>query len=197
MTTTIEFVPVPRSLSVTATVTLCAPAVENAWAGPVQALPATVPGSSPDPSPWFTVQVNGASPTPGSAKVAPATTLPSPGTGPGTTVGGFTVGATFWTLTVADATVDRPLASVTRTLTGTPSGPSTALYGTTWPRVSNVPSSSRSQAKVTAVPSGSLPVAPSITAWPSFTVYGPPADAVGGWSRFKPTSTGSWSESRN
>src|SRR4249920_1598457 len=51
---------------------------------------------------------------------------------------------------------------------------------TLWPGVSNDPLPSRSQANVTAVPSGPAPVALSVTDSPSTTLYGPPASAVGG-----------------
>ena len=74
-------------------------------------------------------------------------------------------------LTVAVSVAALPKASVTLTATVRVEGALSAAAENVadWPGVSKVPSLSRSQAKVTAVPSGSVPVALRVTELPSTT----------------------------
>ena len=89
------------------------------------------------------------------------------------------VGATFRTVTVAELVAVAPVESVACTDTVCVAGPSPAWNTTDCPLVSNEPLLSRSHAYVIASPSGSEPVAATVTEPPSSTLYGPPALTTG------------------
>ena len=92
------------------------------------------------------------------------------------------VGATFRIVTVAELVSTPPSSSVTRRTTVAEVGPSRSVASKVAdaPGVSNTPSLSRSHAKLRiSAEAGSVAEPISVTSEPSFTLYGPPALAVG------------------
>src|ERR1044072_6249102 len=179
----------PRSLSRALASTVYAPQAGNDTANPFAPnAPKPLPASKAQLKPALVSAVDGSIAIP--VNVTPCPTRPFSGLA----ARAVTVGATIATMTVDCAVDVRPSSSVTRTFTTGDDGPSSAEKDTLCPDVSNVPLSSRSQANENAPPSGSAPVAVSVTVEPSSTAYGPPAEADGGSVSSTRTTDGSWSD---